>query len=540
MTVRRPATAGLTAASLLLLLLVLGCPKAPAPSGLSPDAPRLVLFLVVDQARADYLVRFRPLLTHGFARLLEESVVFTDARHDHAITTTAPGHATLSTGRHPAHHGIVDNYWYDREEGEQVYAVRSNGKRTPERLLASTFGDWLKTASPESKVFAASAKDRAAILTAGKRADAAFWFDPGTGDFVTAPYYGEVERPWLDAFLASRHADRYFGEVWDVLPEVAEHAAEYGVEPLDEGLIQTGFPRPLGGAALVPGASFYGALYGSPLMDRYLEDFVEALIEGEELGADGTTDFLGVSFSALDSVGHSYGPDSPELLDTLLRLDRTLGDLLDFVDERIGLDHVLVSLSADHGVVAVPELLRLRGEPARRFGAEEITCFQRAGIELRAEFGDEDWIEDDLYLDWRLAEERGVELRDLEAAIKRRLAACPGVARVWSRTDLEAAPPGDPFARLYLHSLHPERSPDLFVQLEPETLSTRSVATSHGSPYPYDTRVPWLLRLAHGRSVTVGERVYTVDVAPTLAALIGLETPGDLDGVDRRALFAGP
>lgn len=535
---RRPVILSLT---LIALGPLLACaPKAPTAK-LPPGAPRLVLFLVVDQARGDYLERFRPLLTHGFGRLLDESVVFADARHDHATTSTAPGHATLSTGRHPAHHGIVGNYWYDRERHEAVYSVRVDAERTPEWLLGSTFGDWLKAASPASKVVAASGKDRAAILTAGHRADAVFWYDRETGDFESVPYYGEVERPWLDAFHERLHADRFFGEVWESLPEVAEHAADYGIEPLDEGWVPSGFPRALGGPELAPGGGFYASLYGSPWVDRYLKDFVLAAIDGEELGSDDATDFLGVSFSALDSVGHRFGPDSPELLDTLLRLDRVLGELLDFVDERIGLDHVVVSLSSDHGVTALPETLRRRGEEARRFGAEEITCFQRAGLELRRELGDEEWILQGLYLDRRLAAERGVALSVLEDAVRRRIEDCPGVVRVRTRTELEAAPPDDPFARLYANSLHPERSPDLFVQLEPHALTSSSTASNHGSPHAHDTWVPWLLRLPGGRGVAVDTRVHTVDVAPTLAALIGLEVPdGVVDGVDRRALFARP
>ncbi len=521
--------------ALAALLLVLSC--RPEPAGLAPGAPRLVLFLVIDQGRYDYLERFRPLLKHGLHRLLEESVSFTDAHHDHARTTTSPGHATLSTGAYPARHGIIDNFWYDRSLGERVYSAMDNDEeRSPERLLASTLGDWLKTASPRSKVFTASAKDRAAVLTAGRRADAAFWFDRETGEFTTAPFYRWKGSPWWEGFHQEHHPDRLYGTLWEPLPEVAENAAEYDIEPLDRGLINPQFPHPLGSAQPAPGSSFYNAVYSSPFADAYLAELGEALIAGEELGADDDPDFLGLSFSALDGVGHEYGPHSPELLDTLLRLDRAIGAVLDFVDERVGLDKVIVSLSSDHGVAPIPELLASRGIPARRFGAEEITCVQRAGAVLEERFGEGDWISYGLYLDHELAEERGVAVNDLEAALALKLAACPGFVRVWTATELSTGTDEDPMTRLYRHSFHPERSADLAVMLEPHAIASSSEAT-HGSPHPYDTWVPWLLRLPEGRAAEVDERVHTVDVAPTVAGLIGLEPPAEIDGVDRGSLL---
>ena len=190
----------------------------------------------------------------------------------------------------------------------------------------------------------------------------------------------------------------------------------------------------------------------------------------------------------------------------------------------------------------MPELLRRRGGEGARLGTEEITCVQGGLEKLRGELGDEDWFLFDGYLDRGLAERKGVALRDLEDAVRRYVEPCPGIARVWGSSELEALASGgldaeDPFARLFVHNLHPENSPDVFLQLKAHTLGPSSSRTNHGSPYRYDTWVPWLLRLPEGRSFTLTERVYTVDVAPTLAALIGLEAAPDLDGLDRGALF---
>lgn len=516
---------------------------APTVAPLPEDAPRLVLFLVVDQMRADYLERFRPLLTGGLARLLDEGVVFENARHDHATTTTSPGHATLSTGRHPSGHGIIANWWIDREAGEEVYAVENEDEViTPERLLAPTFGDWLKEASPGSKVFTASGKDRAAVLTAGKEADAAFWYDKDNGHFITSEVYSKdpaAAYPWLEVFHQDLYPDALFGTLWEPLPEVASRGADFGLEPLDRGLFEDRFPHALGSARAAPGESFYDSLYDTPFVDEYLLRFAEALLDGEALGQGEATDFLGLSFSAVDTVGHDYGPDSPEILDTVLRLDRILGELFELVDERVGLENVVVSFSSDHGVTEVPELLASKGGEGHRFGAAEIACVQRAGKSLRDRFGAGRWVYPGPYLDRALAAERGIDPVELENVLRENLEACPGIARVYTRTELSTGfaegdyAEGD-YASFFVHSFHPERSPDVLVLLEPHVLTTTTI-TTHGSAYPYDTDVPWILRLPGVGPRRITEPARTVDVAPTLAAIIGLEAPEGLDGVDLSA-----
>ncbi len=518
--------------------LLAGCvPEAPPPDG----TPRLVLFIVIDQGRYDYLERFRPLLKFGLARLLEESVVFTNAHHDHAITTTAPGHATLSTGAYPNRHGIINNWWVDRRNGKQVAAVGS--PPSPKALEAPAFGDWLKSTYSRSKVFAASGKDRAAILTAGREADGAYWTQTSDGRFVSSRFYHLRYPGWLRAYHKEAVPDRYFGQAWEPLPEVVEQGPAYGIVTLGTGTVDRGFPHPIGPAWPQPSPNFYKALISdTPFGDAYLTDFAQALIEAEDLGADAYPDFLGVAYSATDKIGHAWGPDSPELLDTLLRLDRTLGELLDFVDQHVGLENTLVSLSADHGVTPLPEILEARGVEGHRFGAQENLCFQLARRQLRQKFGEQEWFTTSFYLDRKRVAAAAVEPAAIENETRRLIELCSGVERVWTRSELENGKPGEAgeaaMLRLYRHSFHPERSPDLLVQLEPHTLPVMTTnVTTHGSPYPYDTHVPWLLRLPSGTAARVGERVATVDVAPTLARLVGVTPPADLDGVDRRSLL---
>jgi predicted AlkP superfamily pyrophosphatase or phosphodiesterase len=533
----RRSAAGLLAG----LVVASGCAAPPPPEG----TPRLVVLIVVDQMRYDYLVRFGPLFSGGLRRLLDESVSFTDARHDHAITTTAPGHATLATGLYPSHHGIVDNYWTERGDGDRTYAVGdSRYGRSPRHLLAPTLGDWFKRASGRSKVFAASGKDRAAILLGGRRADGVFWFDEEKGGFTTSRYYPARPR-WLADFNGRHPADELFGAAWEPLPETAEVLADpqrraaFGIEDLDRGLFPRPFPHPLGGLAFAPGEDFYGALFDSPLQDALLARLAVTLIDAEGLGADAYPDLLALSFSAVDEVGHAYGPDSPEILDTLLRLDRSLGEVLDAVDRRIGRRQVVVALSADHGVLPLPEVRRFHGLPGRRIDAGTVRCFQQAGERLSRRLGEGRWLTADGSIDEKTLAASGRGRAEVEQAARREIESCPGVERVWTRTELASgAAAADPVGRLYAHSFHPQRSGDLLVQFEEYFLPRLGDGTTHGSPYDYDTHVPWLLRLPTGGPAAISQRVSTVDVAPTLATLAGVAPPPGLDGVDRRPLLS--
>ncbi len=540
-TPRRPA--GAAALLTLAALVASGCGRdAPEPAAARVEppvdgTPRLVLFIVVDQCRADYLERFRPLLRFGLDRLLRESIVFADVRHDHAWTKTAPGHATLATGVHPSRHGIVSNEWYDRELGKVVDSDeddRWDDDRSPHHLLVPTLADRMKELWPDAKVFGASGKSRGAILPAGRSADRAFWLDDETGRFLTSTYYGATEPAWLEAFHRDSFLDRRFGAPWEPLPEAVAAGAAYGIEPLDRGLAFPPLPRAIGRASVHPDEFYYEDVYWTPFIDRFLLEFAQTLLVEERLGADAYPDFLSLSFSALDLVGHAYGPDSIELLDTLLRLDRVLGELLDFVHEHVGLENTLVSLSADHGVSPVPEISIARGYAARRFGLEERLCVQSTDSRLDRELGAAGWFLDDFRLDPEAVAAAGLSQAEAEAAAARLIEQCPGVERAWTATELTSAGGADdPMRRLHRNNFYPGRSPDLLVQFEAWSVNRTDNTTTHGSPYPYDTRVPWLLRLPSGAGATVDEPALTVDVAPTLAALLRIEMPGELDGVDR-------
>ncbi|MEE8585447.1 MAG: alkaline phosphatase family protein, partial [Acidobacteriota bacterium] len=384
-------------------------------------------------------------------------------------------------------------------------------------------------------VFTVSLKDRAAILLGGKTADAAYWLDSRSAQFVTSRYYRSSYPEWVTAFRERKIPESYFGKTWDALPGSARHHAAMDIRLLDHGVFAHGFPHFFGGLALEPGSSFYNAFLNSPFVDSYMTEFAKALIENEGLGGDEAVDYLGLSYSALDLVGHDYGPNSPEVLDTVLRLDRTLGDLLRFVDERVGLDRVAVVFSSDHGVVPLPEYRRTRGRFGKRTGWDEIVCFQQAGRRLQERFGAGPWFLATGYLDYQTLGKHNLKRQEVEEALAGWLEECPSVERVWTRSELEKpASDGaaDPRLELYRHSFHPERSPDFFVQFKEYHLNMVSRGTNHGTPYPYDSHVPLFFLLPGAEPKTVSQRVRTVDVAPTLAAWLGIPAPRDLDGID--------
>lgn len=503
-------------------------------SAVPEGAPRLVLLIVVDQMRGDYLERFRPLLNHGLARLLQEGIVFTDAHHFHAATETAPGHATLATGVFPKRHGIIANSWFDRERGEDVYCCGDPDHGvSPRNMLVPTLGDLLKAAYPETRVYAASAKDRAAILMGGHHADGAWWYGRSRGTWVTSTYYGdqEYQPAWVDAFNDEDRLAAHFANAWTPLIPL-EHTSAYDIEPLDRGPVIDTFPHAVGGFTVERGA-FYGDVYRSPFVDGYLEDFAEALIEAENLGADEFPDLLAVSFSALDTVGHGYGPNAPETLDTILRLDRTIGELLDFVDERIGLENVVVALSSDHGVGEVPELVVRDGGDGGRFGTEQTLCLQRLQSRLKGRFGGGEFLLDTFYLDGDTITAEEANRGAIEDEIIEAMSDCALIAEVVRPAELDAA---NPLHELYLNGYYPERSGDLILVPKPNVLPVpaSAVVASHGSPYAYDTHVPLIIRRQDGVGRVVAERANTIDLAPSLAPILGLDAKG-FDGVDRLA-----
>ncbi len=486
--------------------------------------------MVVDQFGADELERIGPLFTGGFRTLLDRGVSFTQAHHAHALTETAPGHATIATGCFPRHHGIVSNWWITEGSIESRWAIDDDlYDESPRELERSTLGEWIKASYSEAKVFAAGGKDRAAILLGGREVDGAYWYDDEIGGYVTSDYYSEPE--WLESFDDRRLLDVRFGEVWEPLPLKPESIEELQLEKPDFGPLHRQLPITFGPPRPAPDESFYHALRDSPWWDRYLAQFARFVVEAEDLGGDTYPDLLALGFSAPDYVGHDHGPHSREYVDTLLRLDQTIGELLEYLDERVGLENMIIGLTADHGVVPVPEVRRRQGLPGTRVSSETVSCLQNVGRQLAERHGVESWLEPGPRLAPNLMELTGRSRDELEQETAALLEQCPAVEAVWTSSDLaREVDEEDHFRWLYANSYYPQRSADFLIQFEKYFMASVSSVTTHGSPYAYDTRVPMIIMAPGLAPETLETPTRTVDLAPTLARLLGIPIPDEVDG----------
>ena len=532
----------------------------------SPRAPRLVLQITVDQLRGDLPERYLASMGEGgFRYFLDEGAVYHDAHHAHANTETVVGHATLATGAHPAAHGLIGNVWFDRALDRMVYniedhrfplltagadvdqnteidptqrAARTDG-RSPANILVSTFSDELvvKTAG-QAKVFAVSVKDRGAVTLAG-HAGKAFWFSKAKGEFVTSKFYYDEYPAWVTAFNATRPAQRFADTSWDLTNDRESYVfGDKDDMPWETALGSFGrvFPHPYGPA---DGKYFTTFLTLSPAGDELTLEFAKLILDNEELGGDDVTDYLSVSFSSTDYVGHVFGPSSLEAEDNLLRLDRTLADLLAYVDARVGLENTLVVLSADHGGPEPPPQLNEMGLEAGYVDPESWD--KEAGIaRLKAEFGiGEELIEaffaPYVYLNREEMRSRGLDQAVVEAAVAEEIMKLEGVAIAISSTALlEGRVADTPLTRSILHSHNPRRSGDVFVVFEPNwfinDFDGLTVAATHGSPWSYDTFVPVIFAGMDVEAQSVYRRVRTVDVATTLSAFVGTKRPSGSRG----------
>ena len=547
----------MTRAGLAGLLLLAGCAAGrPRPEIAEPSPPpRLVLVISVDQLRAD---RLDPRLPGGLGRLAREGRVFADAAHAHSDTETCPGHAVLLTGRHPGPAGVPANDWIDRASGRSRYCVEDDGPegavlgapasapgevptgRSPRLLRVDAFGDWLRAARPGARVFTVSGKDRSAIAMGGRRPDAAYWLDLGALGFTTSAWYRDALPDWVRAWHGENGA--WLAQV----PERWEHATgapANGARPdpsAGEATLHSATsPHPVRDADL---RRFVDRLRFTPFLDDLTLDFALTLFEEEGLGRDETVDLLAIGLSATDYVGHLYGPGSQEARDALLRLDAALGRFLEIVDARVGPGRTLVVLSADHGVLELPEWLSAtgtgecplpggRGDGRAVLGAAAAALAKRFGAPPAPHTS---WLLSSGYaltVNRAAAEARRIPPERIVAVAREALAAQPGVARVWTAAEIEGGGGPEPFATLYRHSFDPERSGDLVVQpVGTCLLSERPQGTTHGSPYLYDRAVPVVFAGPGVAPGVVRGQVAPVDIAPTLAQALGIPAPPALDG----------
>lgn len=536
---------------------------APA---LAKDRPRLILQITVDQMRGDMPTRFANRLGKGGLRyLIEEGIHYDNAHHAHANTETIVGHVTLATGAHPAAHGMVGNLWFDRVDGRVTYniedpdyrlltegagvdaeteidptqkAAGSDG-RSPRAILTSTFSDELASYTEgQAKIFSVSVKDRGAVSMAG-HAGKAFWFSKADGQFVTSTYYYEKYPKWVSDWNAKGPTQKYAGKAWELTNPLETYL--FGDRDDQEWEFDlAGYGKTFPHAFTTPDNRYFTTyLTISPAGDEITTDFAKALIAAEDLGDDEITDYLAISYSATDYIGHMFGPSSLEAEDNLLRLDRTLADLLDFVDKEVGLKNTLIVLAADHGAPDAPGYLASIGIPTGYVSPD--TWDKEAAISrLKERFGIEGKLLEAyshpyVYLASDLLRDPKIDLAELEAAVAEELVSFPDVAYAIPSTAIKrGAAPENALIRAVRNNYNTARSGNVYVVFKPgrfiNDFDGLSVAVTHGSPWRYDTYVPVIFAGYGLASRTVRRRVHTVDVAITLSNLVGALPPSGAAG----------
>ena len=539
-------------AALLVLLFLLSPSTSPqakmpvAPPPKAPARPTLVVLIVVDQMRADYIDKFLFQWTGGLKRLVTDGAWFRDAAYPYAATETCVGHATISTGSFPATHGMIANAWWDRSQQKMVTCTSDpdpgvknigyvgaspKGADTAWRMAVPAFAEELKfQTGGATRVVTFSLKARAAITMAGHKANAATWFDGGAWA-TSSPY--EIQ-PFMEEQAKAHPAKSDYGKTWTLsLPEKSYLYADKALGAVaPEGWTLT-FPHPLRGrsGAGEPDSTFYEQWASSPYADTALTDLAEKAVDGLNLGKTGGTDFLGISYSTVDYVGHEFGPRSREIQDILVRLDNDLGDLFAHLDQKVGRGNYVVALSADHGVVPIPEDMQTTGADAGVLHLPEVKERIERALEpfnypkpaVARINGSDIYFVPGVYD--KLKEDHPALQAVMDAALSQ-----PGVAAVYTAEELKDRPATQsPAVRGLALSYYPGRSGDLFLLSKPYWLhdgtpagKTRSYGTGHGTPYNYDQRVPILFM---GFGIQPGEYFQSVtpaDIAPTLAALCGI------------------
>jgi arylsulfatase A-like enzyme len=485
--------------------------------------PKLIVVIVIDQFRGDYLERYRDQFgTRGFSIFLSNGANFTDCNYDYANTRTAPGHATLFTGAYSNSHGIAANEWWDPKKKRVVTSVEDESTKlvgvagdktgaSPHNLLADTLGDELKLATQgRARVFGVSLKDRAAVLPGGFAADAAYWIDPKSGAWVTSTYYRPDLPKWAQDFNSSTRAAKYWDRDWksnsgDTLRSTAHRKSKDGSE-----------------------AGFYEVIGATPFANEYELEFAKELIANENLGAGQATDLLAISLSPNDILGHQVGPDSPEMAAMALALDRELADFFTFLGHQIGLANLWIALSADHGVSALPDAAKKLRIPAANLDAHALEAQINSALTAKFSPGHAvtymkldypiAWLDQDVFASAHVKE------RDAEAAVGEALKQA-GLREYFSKSQLAAGEvPATAMGQKFLHSYSPEGGWYVMGVPEPYTVGPAK-GTDHASPYTYDTHVPLAFYGLPFRPGTYRTHAEPVDLAVTFASLLGINAP---------------
>ncbi len=510
--------------------------------------PKLIVGIVVDQMRYDYLTRFYNKYGEGgFKRMMNEGFNCKNNHFNYIPTKTAPGHSSIFTGTTPKYHGIIGNNWYDKLIKKTVYCVGDNsinsvgtttasGKMSPHRMKTTTFADENRLFTQmRGKTIGVSFKDRGAILPAGHTANAAYWFHgKNEGNFISSTYYMTELPKWVKAFNKSNIAESYF-KVWNTLYDIdtyIESGSDLNTFEKGYGIKETAtFPYDF--SVLKDKKNGFDVLKQSAYGNSITGDFAIAAIEGEELGQDTTTDVLTISFSSTDYVGHNFGVNSKEIQDTYLRLDKDLERFFKALDDKVGIGEYTVFLTADHGAIDVPSYLKTEKVPAGYLNNKEVKV--KLDAFMLSEFSASDLIEnisnDQIFLNRARINTLGLDLKYVQDAIVNEVVMYSNVDKVYSATTMSSNLFTTGIEELLQNGYNQKRSGDVLIVPNPAFISYAKTGSTHGSGLNYDTHVPLLFfgkGIKHGQTL---QKTRIVDVAPTISALLGISFPNGATGV---------
>ncbi|TFH39204.1 MAG: alkaline phosphatase family protein [Bacteroidia bacterium] len=546
---------------IFILLSVLSPAKAFSQGAyIPPDKPKLVIAIVIDQFRYDYIDKFWDKFSEGgFRRLINEGTFCKNASYDYFFTQSAPAHATLSTGTDPRFHGIIADNWYLPLRNEIIYCTSDSevdpvggsferGLHSPVNLSPSTFGDELKLSTNGlSKVFGIGMKDYAAILSAGHAADGAYWFDDKTGTWMSSTHYIDSLPSWVNNFNSLKLPETYLDNEWNTLlppdsyttclPDTNKY--ETGIDgrsvfPYDIKKISKG--KKGGFSAREPDFSILTTI---PAGNTYTTDFAIRLIDEENLGEDEFTDFLSVSYSVLDELAHIFGPSSVEMADAILRFDLELSHFIDYIIDQVGKKNVLIYLTSAHGVAEIPEVLADKKIPAGHFKQNQALTLLKSYLNVI--YGEGNWVkgyyEKQIYLNHTLIEDARIPLEEIQTTAARFITQFTGVSAAVSGIVIA----NNDFTRGYFgkmrNSYDPGRSGDIIINLKPGWVENGTWVTNHNSVYEYDAHVPlvWYGWTVNRSSIT--RRVNMNEVAATLSSLCKIQVPNACTGDPMIELF---
>jgi predicted AlkP superfamily pyrophosphatase or phosphodiesterase len=510
--------------------------KKVTPKSSTLVRPKLVVGIVVDQMRYDYLYRYYDQYTEGgFKRMLNEGFNCRNNHYSYALTVTAAGHASVYTGSVPAINGIIGNEWFDPIKKQDVYCVEDStvktvgsnnptvGKMSPRNMLTSTVTDQLRIATNfRSKTIGVAIKDRGSILPAGHAANAAYWFDSKTGNWVSSTYYMDDLPQWAKDYNAKKMPSEYLKKGWELLLTADSYTQSSPDDVAWEGKLPGAkkpvFPYELAGLA----GDAFGVVTDTPWGNTITKEMAIEAIKGENLGKGKDTDFLAISFSSPDKIGHRVGPNSIEQQDDFLRLDREFADLFSFLDTWVGKGEYTVFLTADHGVMDVPGFAAEHKIPSGLVDRKLLTVSVTDA--LNEAFGKDKYVistqNNQLYLDHDLLKKKKITLAEATNVVREAALKVPGIADVVDLSDMGKAPLNTYQLELYKNNVNAKRSGDIQVLSQPGWFYGTSTGTSHGTPHNYDTQVPFVM---FGWGIKKGEtlrRTSVSDIAPTISSLL--------------------